>query len=518
MFGVRCEDKSFWRDQNGAIILLFALCLPLVLGFAGLGFDYVRAAIIQQRLQQASDAAVLAGAASRGDEDQRRTIAEKVFAANYGRGWLAPGATPEVVFSDEGRVVVTAAAGFVPTFLTGIGQERVEMAAAGVAKRKAIDLEVVLVIDTTGSMKHNAGNGRTRIEALRMAAHRLIDTILASKPPGTSFKLAIVPFNSTVNVGTGNTGFVKERLHALFAGTSWRGCVLERGGVHAFSDAYSPVSAGADGKWHAYVAPPEPNKPPSGLSWACDNPSNGTMNGYRKITEPPPNATHVYYNGPNFGCTTHALMPLTDTVAAMRSKIDTLTPVTGGSTFAAPGISWGMRTLSPGEPFTEGAAYDKNTHKVLILMTDGEQGSYPPPSCSQSTNSPSTYHFAPSTLGLDGSVLGPYGPDELFTPYGYVLESNPFGESATTSRERHNQILRKACAAAKEQGVTQEAPIEIFSVAFSNDVAVGGVTEATLKACASDPNTNYFHAITGSELDDDFQEIASELLKVRLTR
>ena len=252
MFGVRFE-KSLWRDRGGAVILLFALCLPLLCGFAGLGFDYVRAALVQQRLQQASDAAALAGAASRGNEAQRRAIAANVFAANYGRGWLAPDAVPEVTFGDEGEVRVTAQAGFVPTFLTGIGRGGVEIAAAGMAERGAIDLEVALVVDVTGSMRNSAGNGRSRIEALKVAAHRLLDTILATKPSAVSFKLAIVPFNSTVNVGTNNTSFVKEHFHSLFAGTAWRGCVLERQDADAFSDAYSPVSAGTDGKWHAYV-------------------------------------------------------------------------------------------------------------------------------------------------------------------------------------------------------------------------------------------------------------------------
>ena len=271
MFGMRFE-KSLWRDRGGAVILLFALCLPLVLGFAGLGFDYVRAALVQQRLQQASDAAALAGAASRGDEDQRRAIAQNVFAANYGHGWLAPDAVPKVTFDGAGKMRVAAQAGFVPTFLTGIGRGRVEMAAAGVAEREAIDLEIALVVDVTGSMNGSAGNGRTRIEALKIAAHRFVDTILASKPPAASFKLAVVPFNIAVNVGTGNTDFVKGRSHSLFAGRTWHGCVLERRGNDAFSDAYSPVSAGTDGKWHAYIAPPEPDQPPAGQARSCRNP------------------------------------------------------------------------------------------------------------------------------------------------------------------------------------------------------------------------------------------------------
>ncbi len=509
---------EFGRARGGAIILLFALCLPLVVGFAGLGFDYVRAALVQQRLQQASDAAALAGAASAGDEEQRRAIAENVFAANYGRGWLAPVATRAVVFGDAGKVTVAAGAGFVPTFLTGIGQGRVEMAAAGVAERGAIDLEVALVVDVTGSMRNSAGNGRSRIEALKVAAHRLIDTILATKPPAVSFKLAIVPFNSTVNVGKINTGFVKERFHSLFAGTAWRGCVLERRGADAFSDAYSPVSAGTDGKWHAYVYPPEPDQPPPWNFSSCNNPSNGTMNGYRSVAEPPPNGNDVLYPGPNYTCVNRPLLPLTDSEAAMRAKIDTLAAIEGNGTLAAPGVSWGMRVLSPTPPFTEGAPYGKNVRKIMILMTDGEQGEGgQPDTCKDSQNSGGAYAFMPSNFGLDGNALGPHGPVDKFTPYGYVMASNPFGSAAASDEERYNDILLKACKAVKQQGVAQEAPIKVHSVAFSDGITSGGPTEATLKACASDPDTNYFRAITGSELDATFQTIAKDLFEVRLT-
>ena len=507
---------KFGRARDGAVILLFALCLPLVLGFAGLGFDYVRAALVQQRLQQASDAAALAGAASRGDEAQRRAIAANVFAANYGRGWLAPDAVPEVTFGEEGRVTVTARAGFVPTFLTGIGQGRVEMAAAGAAKHKGLDLEIALVVDLTGSMRNSAGSGRTRIEALKVSAHRLIDTILASKSSAASFKLAIVPFTTNVNVGTNNSGFVDQSVHSLFH-LPWRGCVLERRGADAFSDAYSPVAAGTDGKWHAYVAPPEPDLPPAGQAKSCRNPSNGTMFGYANAVESGPGDRKITYNGPNYNCTKHPIMALTDDEAAIRAKIDALNWEDNAGTNAGPGISWAMRALSPTAPFSEGTFYSPQTRKVIILMTDGEQkpGSQES-NCKLSQNSNEAYHFPPSYLRLDGTTLNTYGPGESFSAYGYVMASNPFNSTASSGEARYNEIARRACAAAKEQGAAQRAPIEIYSVAFSDGIAVGGATEATLKACASNPNTHYFHAITGGELDDTFQEIARNLFKIRL--
>jgi hypothetical protein len=44
-----------------------------------------------------------------------------------------------------------------------------------------------------------------------------------------------------------------------------------------------------------------------------------------------------------------------------------------GYTHVAEGVGWGLRVLSPGEPFTEGVSYDNNEiTKAMVLLTDGE--------------------------------------------------------------------------------------------------------------------------------------------------
>ena len=200
-----------------------------------------------------------------------------------------------------------------------------------------------------------------------------------------------------------------------------------------------------------------------------------------------------------------------------RAKIDSLDWEDNTGTNAGPGIGWAMRALSPTPPFSEGAVYGPQTRKVIILMTDGEQSlGRQEDKCKDSQNSAGTYTFSPSYLSLDGNRLDMHGPDESFSGYGYVMASNPFNSAASSGRARINEIVRRACDAVKGQGAAQGAPIEIYSVAFSGGIAAGGVTEATLKACASNADTHYFHALTGSELDDTFQEIAANLFKIRL--
>ena len=44
-----------------------------------------------------------------------------------------------------------------------------------------------------------------------------------------------------------------------------------------------------------------------------------------------------------------------------------------GYTHVAEGVGWGLRVISPGEPFTEGVEYsNEDITKAMVLLTDGE--------------------------------------------------------------------------------------------------------------------------------------------------
>ena len=61
--------------------------------------------------------------------------------------------------------------------------------------------------------------------------------------------------------------------------------------------------------------------------------------------------------GPNYSCTTEPITPLTDVtvpegLAAINAAIDRMAP--NGNTNVPEGMAWGWRTVSSGEPFTQG--------------------------------------------------------------------------------------------------------------------------------------------------------------------
>ena len=101
------------------------------------------------------------------------------------------------------------ASGNVPTTFTRLlGQEQLDIGSSAQVKWGVKKLELALVLDNTGSM---ASNGK--LTQLKLASHNLLTTLQnAAKQPG-DVKVAIIPFDTKVNIGTGYAG---AELDGLF--------------------------------------------------------------------------------------------------------------------------------------------------------------------------------------------------------------------------------------------------------------------------------------------------------------
>ena len=149
------------RAQGGQVLLLVALALAGLAGAAGLALDAGMAYMVRAKLNAAVDAAVLAAAravSQGGTEDQQRASAIRAahdfFDANYPPAYLggrAQLADPVLTF-DGGKVLVDAAAtAQMPSrLLRVLGIDTLDISASAQTLRK--DLDLALVIDTTGSM------------------------------------------------------------------------------------------------------------------------------------------------------------------------------------------------------------------------------------------------------------------------------------------------------------------------------------------------------------------------------
>ncbi|MFZ7943938.1 TadE/TadG family type IV pilus assembly protein [Neobacillus sp. 19] len=77
--------KKFWAEEKGQSMVMFAIFLVALIGFAGLAIDGGRLYISKSQLQKAVDAAALAGAQEMisGTEDDARITAEDYARKNY---------------------------------------------------------------------------------------------------------------------------------------------------------------------------------------------------------------------------------------------------------------------------------------------------------------------------------------------------------------------------------------------------------------------------------------------------
>lgn len=167
-------------NQRGAVVILLALVMVVLLAVTGLAIDSGIGYGVKAKLNAALDAAALAGAraVATGASDEARQEAaqaagEKFFAANFPTGWLGatPG-TPEIsaVHNANGSWTVSASASAtVPTtFMHILGHDLLTVTAAAEATRRDLDME--LVIDTSGSM----GEPPEALDRIKTAASQFV--------------------------------------------------------------------------------------------------------------------------------------------------------------------------------------------------------------------------------------------------------------------------------------------------------------------------------------------------------
>lgn len=184
------------------------------------------------------------------------------------------------------------------------------------------------------------------------------------------------------------------------------------------------------------------------------------------------------YVDTNNPCPGALLQPLGSNKLALKAAIATFTAA--GSTAGQIGLAWGWYTLSPSFGLWTGSSVpapydDEDTKKILVLMTDGEFNTA----------------YCNGVISRDSSVGSTSRKINCNATNGH-----PFTQA------------RKLCTAIKAKGIV------IFTVGF-------GLDQATaidfLRSCASSPE-HFYTAQTGAELRAAFQQIASRISKLRLSR
>jgi Flp pilus assembly protein TadG len=436
----------------GVSLLAFAMA-------AGVALDYSRSYSLQSSLQSDLDSAILAAAHKADDLAAATLAAESFLVSNWKAHKLGSGTVSVSVTQPTDSTIRGTATLSVPTTLMAIaGIETVMVTAQSEVALTSQDVEVALVLDTTGSMSG------AKLAALKDAAKGLIDAAYEKPHSEEHIKIAVVPFSEHVNVGISRRN--ESWLDVAPDSTTTEEVCSEVTPVIGTSncrmETFSGTNDGVPYSYEAEVCDSEYGPPETQCSMVTTVREWHGCVGSRASpldTKDEDYATKV--PGIDVWCGAE-ITPLTSDEEVLKDGIDSLSAAY--ETYIPAGLMWGWAMLSSQAPFDEAVPYghkvDGNpVRKILVLMTDGK-----------STRS-ATY---PEHWGSD--------------------------------TDQANTLTSELCINIKEKS------IEIFTVAFELE---DGPIKDILRDCASKP-ANYFEPESEDELENGFADIGKDLAPLRI--
>jgi len=503
------------KNTFGGIAIMFAMMLPVMMAAIGVSLDYAQAYLVQQRLAQALDAAALAGAASSTNEAEITAKVLDFFAANYPPEVLGIEFTPHVQI-DGNKIKISGSARYDTMFVSAVGIEYIDVDAHTVVDREIRGLEVVMVLDNTGSMAEE-------MNSLKEAADNFIDIIFNAALEEDDVKIGMVPYSSTVNLGTygrglnpdgslydGGTVLVNQPAGLGYSSdpnstTQWNGCVVEHKATNYNASAahianskgqlwrvgssstwnghgYNPAVTSNDpspddytdvhtGLWDPYiygrVISQNQKCSDQGSGYATSRCSSCNASSASSTTRDKCNTTYCFcwYSDVNMYCPAATVFPLTSDREKLHDHVDTM--YAEGATVPTFGMNWGFRLLSPAAPFREGSGWNNEYwQKAVLFMTDGE-------------------------TAKSGDMTGYWA-----------------GAKNNISDTTVNTRLKATCATLKDSNHN----VKIYTVIFGR---LDETTRAVYRTCAS-PNS-FYEALTQEELVEVFEDIARELANIHIS-
>ena len=328
--------QRFKRAQRGTTAIIFGITIIPLLAFSGGVVDYGRAVKTKSQLTMALDGAILAAMKEYSldvSTDYKQVIREfiKKNLEEVGKSYhgleLAID-TPDI--SDSGEMKATVATSVKTHFLGFVGFNQFDINVGAAVMVGGKDLEVVLVLDNTGSM------GGSKIISLRNSAADLVDILMPDSGGDDRVKVALVPFAEYVNIGMGKRN---------------------ESGLEIPAD-YTHSGSGDEYKWY-------------GCMGSRKHPLNIKDEDY--YTKAPGIMMKSSGSGDSasWRCPEAPIVELTDTKSLITTGIEDMNA--SGWTYIPGGLAWGWRVLSNEAPFTSGVPDSvEDTTKVIVLMTDGE--------------------------------------------------------------------------------------------------------------------------------------------------
>jgi Flp pilus assembly protein TadG len=550
------QAKRFARREDGAVAYFSLVIFFIMFLIGGMAVDLMRYEHTRVTLQQTMDRSVLAGASLQQTLSPSAVVSD-YFAKAGLSAYLDTSSITVTQTLNSRNVKAKASAVSYNIFMDMLGVTELVAPAAAAAEQRRTNVEVVLVLDISGSMGDVSGT-TTKIAALKTAAKSFVDTVLANDTENR-ISIAIVPYNAQVNMSAS--------LRAKYNATYNHG-VTNINCLEVPSSTYSSLNLSRT------LATP--------MYSHADNTSGTTRNtSFQAVSK---NGIAAQQCDPK---TEPQIMLPSNDKNALKAKVDGL--IAEGNTSIMLGMRWGVALLDPGARtmFNEfigsgeissnftGRPFDytdPDKMKVIILMTDGEHVAHNIVKDAYKTGiSPIWRSNADGNFSIRHTTGRPTGiTNEFWVPHlcistnckdgintaeawqatawnsgggatqqtweqvwsnvrvqwvAWQLYGRALGNSATDRDNKYNAILgnmvgtyasastmdtmlQQSCSLTKAQGVV------VYGIAF--EAPANGQTQ--ISNCSSSPKSNYFFNATGLNISAVFQTIASNISQLRLTQ
>ena len=203
------------RDSRGNTLAIVGAALIPLTAMIGSGVDMSRAYMAKTRLQMACDASALAARRIMANDTLTQSVTDegvRFFNYNFNPGMYGTTAfTPSITRPSTGTIRVTASTNIPTTIMRMFGFTTLPLNVTCDAQLNFVNTDVMLVLDTTGSMDDDVNGAATTIDAnrkitaLRSAVMALYDQLAPVQTQleanGLRLRYGIVPYSSSVNVG-----------------------------------------------------------------------------------------------------------------------------------------------------------------------------------------------------------------------------------------------------------------------------------------------------------------------------
>lgn len=528
-------------SQAGNTLAIVAAALLPLAAMVGSGLDISRGYLAQVRLQQACDAGVLAGRKLMGTAgvltpavtaEVRKYVHFNYPDSYMGSSLQEANIVPTLGTNDQINLSISTT---VPTVLmTLFGRQTMAVAATCSGRNDYANIDIVLVLDNTGSMACKPerdgtdcsnwifGNGRSgqtmtvngktvtyvaeetsggvnisRMQALRTALSNLqsqmatIENQFNVASPGSRKRVrwAVVPFSQMVNAGfsrnsAGSTLYSRQPGWFNTTGT-YRSLQCNQNGCwFNGNNSVSHDSKWMNNSWDGCVE--EQGTSNSITSTASTIPTNAFDMRYDTIPSSAPTqwtvADPAQVGQSQYACP-KSMLELQQLDATTFNNYFSFNSgfVANGGTYLDIGLLWAARLLSPTGNWASDNPATFNSFPIsryVIFMTDG-------------------------FMDTGNTGYGAYAQE-------YSWRRVASDGNSTTSNTNHTARWLLTCAAIKNMTNTK-----IYTVSFG---AASGLTPDMISCSSGGQNEYAFAAANASDLNDVFRDIGENIGSLRLTQ